>query len=65
MTYRNWNIEYNPKPIPDFNHDWDLFHEDFDGAPDSGDTRSLTAASSAEAIAMIDEYISEYGEGDE
>lgn len=62
MKYKNWLIEHNPKPGPLFNQDWDLYHEDFDGAPDSGDTRSLTAASSAEAIELIDEYISEHGE---
>jgi len=62
MMYKNWHIEHNPKPGPRFNHDWDVWHEDFDGAPDSGDRRSTTAGSSAEAIALIDEYISEHGE---
>ena len=26
-----WSITHNPKPIPDFSHDWDFVHEDYDG----------------------------------
>lgn len=25
-----WHIEYNPKPIPDFSHDYDFWHDDSD-----------------------------------
>ncbi len=46
VYYRAYKITFNPKPIPDRRHDWDFEHEDYDGAPDSGDTR----AGSAETI---------------
>mgnify|MGYP001050229118 CR=1 FL=1 len=25
-----WNVQYNPKPIPDRRHDYDFWHDDFD-----------------------------------
>jgi hypothetical protein len=53
-----WRIESNPKPIPSRAHDWDWHHVDFDGAPDSGDTRCGTASSAADAIQQINEITS-------
>lgn len=50
-----WNIEYEPKPIPDRRHDWSFAHEDFDGAPDSHDHRCGTAASVEDALRQIRE----------
>ena len=49
--YRNYVIEWNPKPIPNRKHDWDWVHEDYDGP---GDKRCGTAASAAVAKVEID-----------
>lgn len=46
-----WHIEYNPKPIPCRDFDWDFWHDDYDG------TNGLcgTAESEAEARQQIEE----------
>lgn len=59
LKYKGWFIQHNPKPIPIRAHDWDAFAEDYDGAPDAEDGRSLTCSSLAEAKAEIDNWISE------
>lgn len=59
MKYRNWEITRNPKPVPDFRFDWDVTHEDYDGAEDSGDLRSFYAESVEEAKLGIDDYEAE------
>ena len=61
--YKDWIIQHNPKPIPIRTHDWDAFHEDYDGAIDSGDTRSFTAPTKSEAKALILEWIRENESG--
>lgn len=48
---RQYQISYNPKPIPDRNHDWEFIHQDYDGPPDN---RCGTAASQEDAIHQID-----------
>lgn len=58
MTYRNYTITHAPKPIPTRACDYDYAHEDYDGAPDSGDHRCGNASSLAEAKALIDEETS-------
>ena len=55
FPYRNYKIEYNPKPIPDRSFDWDYVHEDYDGAPDGGDDRCGAVASFEAAILAINE----------
>jgi hypothetical protein len=57
MEYRGYIIKYDPKPIPDRGFDWDYYHEDYDGAPDSGDRRCGAVATMADAKDMIDELI--------
>ena len=57
--HKNWIIEHNPKPIPDRRYDYDAYHEDYDGAPDSGDSRSFCCPSIKEAKAEIDDWIQE------
>lgn len=57
MTY--WHILYNPKPIPDRRHDYDWWHEDYDGAPDSRDIRCGTAESAEDARRQIEEIENE------
>jgi len=48
-----WRVQYNPKQTPDRSNDWDWFHVDYDGAPDSGDNRCGTADSITGAINQI------------
>lgn len=50
-TYRNWQITYDPPPIPVRNCDWQFWHEDYDGPEDN---RCGYAASLADAKAEID-----------
>ena len=59
LEYKGWHIQYNPKPIPIRSADFDVFAEDYDGAPDSGDTRSFTCVSIEEAKAEIDFWTEE------
>lgn len=53
MKYRNWQICYDPPPIPDRRYDYTVTHIDYDG-PEDG--RCFTAASIQEAKELIDEY---------
>ena len=65
--YRGYVIEYDPPPIPVRLHDWTFAHEEFDGAPDSGDMRAGTAASLEDAKREIDLQCGDpfYGNGRE
>lgn len=62
MFYRDYIIEYNPKPIPDRSCDYDWFPEDYDG-PEDG--RGGTAGTVEEAERMVDEEIDERSQEDE
>lgn len=64
-AYRDkWRIQYEPKPIPvACGVDWDWWHDDYDGAPDSGDRRAGCARSLQAAKDEIDELILELEEG--
>lgn len=56
ISYKGWKVCYDPKPIPDRRHDWDFIHDDYDGAPDSGNRHLCgTAASFEDALRQIDE----------
>ena len=56
-----WFIEYNPKPIGSRLHDWDFWHEDHDGAPDSNCEHLCGTAKSIEAAEVrIEELNREY-----
>ena len=48
----DWNIQYNPKPIPDRRFDYDFWHDDYDGA-DGNDVRYGNAKSEADAMEKI------------
>jgi len=50
-----WRIQFNPKPVP--GNDWDWWHVDYDGTPDSGDTRCGTADTAGGAIQAIEDLI--------
>ena len=51
--YKDWWIEYNPKPIPPRDYDWDFWHDDFDGAVDSGDIRGGAGSDPADCRRQI------------
>lgn len=55
IRYGNWEISYDPPPIPSRNFDWQFSHKDFDGAPDACDNRYGAAASLLEAMTEIDD----------
>jgi len=52
-----WSVKCNPKPIPTTSHDYDFWHDDFDG--ENG--LCGTAASVADAINCINDLIDGYG----
>ena len=54
-----WEIEYNPKPIPSRQFDYDWAHIDYCGARDSGDARCGTSESVEDAVYQINEIIQE------
>jgi hypothetical protein len=57
--YRGYIIGYSQKPIPTRAMDYDFYHEDVDGAPDSGDNRYGNGPSVEDCKAQIDEQIEE------
>lgn len=61
--YRLFNIEYDPKPIPDRRFDWSAVHRDYDGP---GDNRLFYGPTEASVMDQVDEWHTEntYG-GDE
>lgn len=61
MAYRGWWIAYDPPPIPSRNCDWGFWHDDYDGAPDAGDSRCGHAPTLEEARADIDFWHEEQG----
>lgn len=61
MNYREFTIDYVPKPVPTTAFDWLYAADDYDGAPDSGDRRCGFAGSEEQAKAAIDELLEEAG----
>lgn len=59
VKYLDYQIVYNPKPIPLRAFDWDFYHSDYDGP---GDIRIGVAPSVEEAKARILELIEEESE---
>ena len=51
-----WHIRYNPKAIPFRTHDYDYYHDDWDGAYDSKDNRIGSASSISECMEQIQEW---------
>ena len=49
-----WHIEKNTKPIPDRRHDYDFWHDNYDGA-DGGNGLAGTASSIDDALYQISE----------
>ncbi|CAB4191822.1 hypothetical protein UFOVP1229_157 [uncultured Caudovirales phage] len=54
--YRNYNISYDPPPVPIRSCDYQFAHVDYDGPPDE---RCGTAPSFEEAKRQIDEIIAD------
>ncbi|MCW1431422.1 hypothetical protein [Novosphingobium sp. JCM 18896] len=54
--YGPWCIEYRPKPILPTAWDFDWWHDDFDGAPDAGDTRRGSVGSLEDCLEAIHEW---------
>ena len=52
--YNEWQIRYDPKPIPIRDFDWDFVHPNYDGA-DGGNGLAGNAASIEECIKHIKE----------
>ncbi len=51
-----WCVRFNPKPMPDRSHDYDFWHEDYDGA-DGGNGLSGTASSHLDAVNQINDVM--------
>lgn len=56
MRYKDYTIEFNPKPIPIRDHDYDYWPDDYDG-PEDG--RGGSVASVTQAQIAIDEELGE------
>lgn len=61
IRYRGYDIEYNPPPIADRNHDWQFSHQDYNGGSDNLDQRCGTAPSLEVAKREIDEQLESEG----
>jgi hypothetical protein len=57
-TYRNFTIEYRPKPVPTTAFDWQFCADDYDGP---GDVRCGFAGSEEAAKERVDELLEEAG----
>lgn len=53
-----WNIQKNVKPMPDRNHDYDFWHDDYDGV-DDGNGLCGTASSFEDAANQIRDFYPE------
>lgn len=60
-----WHVRYDYPPIPSRCEDWSATHDDYDGAPDACDNRTVSAATPGELPKLIEDWIWENGEGDE
>ena len=63
IEYRGFIITFDPPPIPTRAYDWRWMSDDYDGAPDSTDTRAGRSASLADAKADVNAWWDEYENG--
>lgn len=49
-----WHIQKNPKPVPNRKHDYDFWHDDYDGT-DGGNGLAGTASNEDDALRQIEE----------
>lgn len=54
-SYRGYLITYDPFHLGGFGSPYSYVHEDYDGAPDSGDRRCGSAVSVEDAVTEIDD----------
>lgn len=54
FVYNEYTICFNPKPIPDRDHDFDWYPNDYDGPEDP---RGGTAGTVTQAMIAIDEEV--------
>lgn len=54
MKYLNWDIVFDPKPIPDRNHDFEAVHTNYDGV-DGGNGLAVTGINLESVISQINE----------
>lgn len=57
-AYRRFEIEYNPKPIPDRRHDYDAWRPDGEGP----EGLMITGKSIEHCKELIDEYWAEFAD---
>jgi hypothetical protein len=63
VEYGDYTIRWIPKPIPTRAFDYDFAHKDYDGAPDSGDTRcgsAISVEAAKDEILEIESGLSEH-----
>ena len=54
--WESWRVTFNPKPIPDRRHDWEIVHDDYDGP---GDDRCFTGPTLADVWQQAKEWAEE------
>ena len=54
-----WHLSHDFPPIPVRSCDWSATHDDYDGAPDAGDNRSVMGATRAEACKAVEVLLEE------
>lgn len=59
LRYGEWHITHSVKPIPWRCFDYEFYHDGFDGAPDSGDTRCGSGMSVQDCLNQIDQIVQE------
>jgi len=66
-TYKGWEIDYNPPPIPVRSFDWVAIHPDYEAWTDEGRWQSngltLNAPNKDELLLAIDEWELEMADG--
>lgn len=54
-----WHVECICPPVPNRGFDWCASHEDYDGAPDSGDLRVVYGETAETCTAAVERHIAE------
>ena len=58
-----WHINCDCPPIPVRWYDWSATHDDYDGAPDAHDDRSVSGATREDVLRAVEVWVEENGEG--
>jgi len=54
-----WVLRCICPPIPSRNHDWEIVHDDYDGAPDAHDHRHFDGPTREDVIRQAAEWVAE------